>query len=393
MALSYTEIEVEEETFHIFTLPDLRPTAGSSQPVKWLYQMIVESYLYHDGDAEARGTGAFYRLLQRTPGAAGRALCLRKASVGQGLIADAEWDTLRKPLESSVRVLTLVPVDVAVKALTVFGETERSAKLIEALGYDRPSEWDEAGEEEGEEEGEEQAEEEDGEDDDEGGSDSGEHSGDRSDGEASIAATEQFECDEEEDDGEEGEGGEGGGGGEGRVKKTRVTTYTLVDIPPALQRELDEFVRWRTLTVNSERNGVSVEPVTAAGNKSDALRLLGWLKAERNIVPSLCGVFGSDRLGPAVQQFIAHLRSCGRTYTTCAGYVKSFAIVARFVHATRTARAPRGTVISSTPVDAMHGLLAQTKQQGRLEEKFNGKPPAWLDWAQVQTARARAVRL
>ena len=41
----------------------------------------------------------------------------------------------------------------------------------------------------------------------------------------------------------------------------------------------------------------------------------------------------------------------------------------------------------------MHGLLAQTKQQGRLEEKFSGKPPAWLDWAQVQTARARAVRL
>ena len=157
MALSYTEIEVEEETFHIFTLPDRRPTAGSSQPVKWLYQMIVESYLYHDGDAEARGTGAFYRLLQRTPGAAGRALCLRKASVGQGLVTDAEWDLLRKPLESSVRVLTLVPVDVAVKAITVFGETDRSAKLIEALGYDRPSEWDEAGEEEGEEEGGEQA--------------------------------------------------------------------------------------------------------------------------------------------------------------------------------------------------------------------------------------------
>ena len=150
------------------------------------------------------------------------------------------------------------------------------------------------------------------------------------------------ECDEEEGDGEEGEGGEGGGGGEGqqqgRAKKTRVTTYTLVDIPPALQRELDEFVRWRTLTVNSERNGVSVEAVTAAGNKSDALRLLGWLKAERNIAPGLCGVFGSDRLGPAVQQFIAHLRSCGRTYTTCAGYVKSFSIVARFVHAARTAR-------------------------------------------------------
>ena len=100
-------------------------------------------YLYHNGDEEARGTGAFYRLLQRTPGAQRgvRSVPIRKASVGQGLITDAEWDTLRKPLESSVRVLTLVPVDVAVKAITIFGETDRSAKLIEALGYDRPSEW------------------------------------------------------------------------------------------------------------------------------------------------------------------------------------------------------------------------------------------------------------
>ena len=183
MAPSYTEILVEDEIFHIFTLPDRRSTAGSSQPVKWLYQMIVESYLYHNGDAEARGTGAFYRLLQRTPGAAGRALCLRKASVGQGLITDAEWDLLREPLESSVRVLTLVPVDVAVKAITIFGETERSAKLIEALGYDRPSEWDETSEEEGEE----QAEAEEADDDDEGGSDSGDDSGDCSDGDGHVA--------------------------------------------------------------------------------------------------------------------------------------------------------------------------------------------------------------
>ena len=48
-------------------------------------------------------------------------------------------------------MLTLIPVDIAVKAIAVFGETDRLAALIQALGYDRPSEWDEdeAGEEEG----------------------------------------------------------------------------------------------------------------------------------------------------------------------------------------------------------------------------------------------------
>jgi hypothetical protein len=386
MALPYTEIEVDNETFHIFTLPDRRPTAGSSQPIKWLYQMCVESFLYHHED-EARGTGAFYRLLQRTPGAAGRALCLRKTSVGDGLITDAEWDFLREPLLSCVRVLTLVPIDVAAKAITVYGETERSAALIQALGYDRPAEWDEGGEEQddGDEEGD--APHDDADDDD------GECSGDHSEGEVSVAPTEEFEYNSDREELGDASGGADGSVGGRQAKKGSLIKYTLVVVPPALQRELDEFVQWRTLTVNSERNGVCVEAITAAGNRSDALRLLGWLKTERNVAPSLCAVFGSGRLGPAVQQFVAHLRSSGRTFTTCAGYIKSFAVIARFVHAARTARAPNGTVISSTPVDAMHGLLTQTKQQGRLEEKFSGKPLAWLDWGQVQTARARAVRV
>ena len=75
--------------------------------------MDLESFLYnHDEDTQS--TGAFYRLLQRTHGAAGRALCLRNASIEKGIITGAEWDTLREPLQSCIRVLTLVPVDIAV---------------------------------------------------------------------------------------------------------------------------------------------------------------------------------------------------------------------------------------------------------------------------------------
>ena len=157
MALACTEFEVDNVPFQTFTLPDRRPTACSSQPVKWLYQMDLESFLYNH-DEETQSTGAFYRLLQRTHCAAGRALCLRNASIEKGLITGAEWDTLRDPLQSCIRVLTLVPVDIAVKAMAVFGETDRSAALIRALGFDRPSEWgqDKAGEEEGEEEHEEE---------------------------------------------------------------------------------------------------------------------------------------------------------------------------------------------------------------------------------------------
>ena len=99
MALACTEFEVDNVPFQTFTLPDRRPTACSSQPVKWLYQMDLESFLYNH-DEETQSTGAFYRLLQRTHGAAGRALCLRNASIEKGLITGAEWDTLRDPLQS-----------------------------------------------------------------------------------------------------------------------------------------------------------------------------------------------------------------------------------------------------------------------------------------------------
>ena len=165
----------------------------------------------------------------------------------------------------------------------------------------------------------------------------------------------------------------------------------MIDIPPALQRELDSFAEWRLKPINRDRDGVSVEAVTVAGNKADALRLLGWLKSEKNIAPSFGGVFGSERLGQAVQAFVEHLRACGRTYATCAGYIKSFIAVARFVHAARVARAPRGEAVSTTAVDAMRRAHRQIMQQARLEQKFSAKPKAWLDWPAVLTARARAV--
>ena len=94
----------------------------------------------------------------------------------------------------------------------------------------------------------------------------------------------------------------------------------------------------------------------------------------------------------AVQQFVDHLVRVGRTYSTIAGYVNSFIALARFVHAVRAARASAGTTLSTVPVEDMRRIHQQAMQKARVERKFTSKPPAWLDWGQVQAARARAVR-
>ena len=323
MTLTFVEIAVASWTVYTFEMPDRRPTAGTSQTTRWIFQMNLEAVLYKNAFAS---TGAMYRLLQRTPGAHGRALCLRHRStaVSEGLCSGTEWDAMVEHLHTGVRSITLVPVTIAVAACAVFGETNASAALAEARGFERPAEWDE---EEGEEEHEgESGEEGEGEtDSDDGGGNHG--GGECSVGErsstVSLAATEEFNKSEGEERGEgpvaiEGENVDGettADMGHKNTKKARCSAYTLIDVPAVLQQELDAFATWRMKTVNQHRDGGKVEPVTVAGNKADALRLLGWLKSERCITPSLGGVFGSDRLGDAVQVYIDHLIRLGPSRT------------------------------------------------------------------------------
>ena len=385
MALAFTEIAVAGWTVYTFEMPDRRPTAGTSHATLWIFQMNVEAILYQNAFAS---TGAMYRLLQRTPGAQGRALCLRHRStaIRDGLCSGVEWDAMVEHLHTGVRSITLVPVAVAVAACTAFGETTASAALIEALGFDRPNAWD--------------TEEEEGEHDGEGGdeTDDDDSSSDASDV-VSLAATEELnncEAKSSEDGAVATEGeicGEATTENEGSSKKkARCSAYTLVDVPAALKKELDAFAVWRVKPVNQDRDGGKVELVTVAGNKADALRLLGWLQSNRHIKPSLGGVFGSERLGDAVQAFIDDLILRGRTYTTVAGYLKSFVAISRFVRSVRITHSAPGSDVSSAPVDAMRRAHQQARQQERLEQRFAKKPKAWLNWEEVQMARSRAVR-
>ena len=101
-------ISVARQTLHIVTFSDRRPSAASAQPTEMLFQAEVERLIF--GQEAIGQTGAMYRLLQRAS-VGGRALALRRASVAQGLLSDAEFDDLRAMLHSGFRVFTLVPMD------------------------------------------------------------------------------------------------------------------------------------------------------------------------------------------------------------------------------------------------------------------------------------------
>jgi hypothetical protein len=380
--LQFTEALVHGTIITTFEMPDRRPGAAASRPTRWCLQMQLEDVLF---GKKGPTTGAFYRLLGRTPGAKGRALCLRNKStaVGNGLVSEAEWDALVGVCHQGVRSLTLVPMAVTVAAITVFGETKESVAVLKALGFDPPAAWDERSAGSGE----------DGELSD--GEVRGEGPGERSsedhpsEDEASVATT-------------AGNADARAGGGAAVTSESGTATerpakaprkvYTLSDVPPALAADLDAFEQWRLQPLQQARDGVSVTDITARGNRADALRLLGYLHAQKGVPPNLSGVFGSDRLGPAVQLFVDHLRSVGRSYTTIAGYLTSYVVLARYVQSIRQLHAPRGLTVSSVPLDAMKALHAQAMQQAHIEQAFHAKPVPALDWAGVQRARATAVR-
>ena len=90
--LHFTEILVIGTIVSTFEMTDRRPgAASSSRPTRWCLQMQLEDALF--GKNAAPTTGAFYRLLGKTPGAKGRALCLRHkgTAIANGLVSAAEW--------------------------------------------------------------------------------------------------------------------------------------------------------------------------------------------------------------------------------------------------------------------------------------------------------------
>ena len=106
-------LTIGHRTLHVVTFADRRPasmpaSAHDPSEEEFLFQSEMETLLFEQ--APIGQTGAMYRLLQRA-GVGGRAIALRRASVAQGLLSDAEFDDLRSMLHSGFRVFTLVPMD------------------------------------------------------------------------------------------------------------------------------------------------------------------------------------------------------------------------------------------------------------------------------------------
>ena len=91
----------QNKTMHIITMVDRR-TSPPAPPIEWMLQAELEDLLYPS--VITMGTsGAFYRLLGRSPAGNNMTLSLRRNSVAAELVTEDEFTALKALMHTGVR--------------------------------------------------------------------------------------------------------------------------------------------------------------------------------------------------------------------------------------------------------------------------------------------------
>jgi hypothetical protein len=397
-----------------FTTVELPDRRTGDERKKWMFQSELEYYLYGNHTTK----GSMFRLLARS-GADGRSLCLKRKSVDESIVTDAEFKFVRDLINPGARAFTLVPIDAVEMALIEFGSTPKVDALASALGlepiYILPDEDGGGGDEESEDGGGESEESKDEESEDEESEDD-ESEDDESEDDESSHSSDSKDDDDSADEGGDASGGfdnssdgsesdDGGGavtdveeeppsvdvvadeaGSSGRQRASSAYALEEAAIPAGLEAELIAFAKWRISAINRDRKGIAVAATTAVQERNNVLRLLGWLRTVKKLVTPTMAIFASPQIGLAVQRYVELLNDQGRKWSTLSMYVGSFVAAARFVHA------QRAVGDSSSSIDQLEALHVQTLQRARQQTAFDlaNPPPRWLDWSDVQRARCTA---
>ena len=348
--------------------------------MEFLFQTELETLLY---GADAIGTtGACYRLLQRA-GVGGLALPLRRACVREGLVTDADWDTLRGLMHTGVRALTLVPVATIPMAMATLGRSAQSEALLNALELPFPETW--ASNSDDQEESEDHVEDEDDRDGGGGSNSNGDSGGAGVDGSSSERRSEDGADDDCPSTDEEAEP---------HVVGDELHRSPPFEVSAALETQLQAFVRFRTQSVNRQRRGRAVASITVREDRRCILRFLSWLQRVKGVRAPTLGLFASPRIGAVVESFIEESRLSERKDSTIAKIVASLVAASRYTHAVLKAKAAPGSAVDTSSLDELLALHAQVLSEARETAKFAAAlpPKAWLDWPEAQTARLKAEK-
>lgn len=173
-------------------------------------------------------------------------------------------------------------------------------------------------------------------------------------------------------------------------------SWTLKTVPIGLERELAAYASHRSMPLCRHRDGGQIMDITIQGDRSCALRLLGFLNTTKSVRPGLVSVFGSADIGEYVESYLNACREKGLRWSSLANYVNSFVSVTRYVHSTldepphetldelirlRYRNAKRSCTCIVRPAPRLPLVFrSQAESQAKVERLFTPRDKNWIEW-------------
>ena len=357
---------ISPQTVHGIYAPLIKLNDRRSRPERtkeWMFTKSCEQILYGQND---RTTGAFNVLLQRNS-LQEAVMVVEKAAVDKQLVTEEERETIMESFKNlldvssrnRVKRCSIVPTSVVTAAAQHFGRCSATSELLRTLNTE-PRHWQVADEAEENErnlqvdlvlnEELEELEE-----------------------ESVHIATELVQMVEYE---------------VSQADETKAESTKLERIPPALVKELEEYVQFRCEPLNRLRTGTAVVDTTVSNDKATVLRFLGHLKTTHEIVPGL-GVFAQPTTAEWVEAYLKHLQEKELRWSTLANYVNSLISVTQYVYHTFQITAEIAEMQTS-PLDQMLSMRSQCEAEAKHQALYSRRDKNWIDWDKAQVARQTA---
>jgi hypothetical protein len=159
---------------------------------------------------------------------------------------------------------------------------------------------------------------------------------------------------------------------EQETETAKCQNMALQPVPRLVQDEFKGFEEFRNSPFNRFRAGAQVVSTTIDSDCANALRWLGFVKAQYSLEPTV-KLFGSERVAEFTQAWMEKLRSLGLKSSTLAVYCNGVISISQYAL----------TIVedaSVCPVEQLVHLRRQAESLAKVERLYQNKSENWIDW-------------
>jgi len=175
----------------------------------------------------------------------------------------------------------------------------------------------------------------------------------------------------------------------------RMSTYILQRVPPALTKDLSEYIVYRTATFAARRQGGAVQSISAEADRTQLLRFFGYLDRTNRIpdgqLLDITLMIRAD-LGDIASEYASWLQNTQRCrFSSIANYLNGLISITSYCYANLE---PADAVLNMdpNPLAQLINLRGQAEKASKTQQLYDKRVGGWCEWSDVQKARLKAVK-